>query len=254
VGWVFGTTAATLAVLLVWGLVSPRTQWRVLRSWSVDDAQRYEPGGTAVGLLRLASGIGLVGLAAVGIVGASTIVAGLPKPPPPVDAIEEMWGAPPPLLLNRVFFSAQEAPGDLLGVPLLGYQSFDDGVPRYLLDVPHFTRLGVADVPGLIGREPDEGTSAIGQSNILVHVRGPILCVPRVVVLAETETTVQLGVFYGLPDTTDDAPIDHLGGCRADDPLTGSLLIPVQLSGPVLDREVIGLDGVAVPDVEDSTE
>jgi hypothetical protein len=249
VGLVFGTIAATLAVLLAWGLVAPRSQWRVLRSWSVDDVHRFEPGGTAIGLTRLASGIGLAGLVAVGIVGASTIVAGLPKPPPPPSAIEEMWGDPPPHLLNRVFFTSGQSRGDLLGVPVLGYQTFDEGIPDYLLDVPVFSLLGETEVPGLIGEEPELGTSAIGQSNLLVHVRGPILCIPRDVVVVETETTVQVGVSYGLPDAGE-TPVDHLAGCRADDPLTSSLLIPVQLSGPVLDRQVIDLSGAEIPYVE----
>jgi len=249
VGLVFGTIAATLAVLLVWGLVSPRSQWRVLRSWSVDDVHRYEPGGTAVGLTRLASGVGLAGLAAVGLVGAGSIVAGLPKPPPLPSAVEEMWGAPPPHLLNRVFFASSQPRGDLLDVPVLGYQTFDEGIPNYLLDVPAFSRLGNEDVPGLIGDEPDLGTSAIGQANLLVQVRGPILCIPRDVVVAETETTVQIGMYYGLPDAGGN-PVDHLAGCRADDPLTASLLIPVQLSGPVLDRTVIDMTGAEIPYVE----
>jgi hypothetical protein len=253
VGLVFGTIAATLAVLLVWGLVSPRSQWRVLRSWSVDDVHRFEPGGTAIGLTRLASGVGLAALVAVGAVGASTIVAGLPKPARPPSAVEEMWGAPAPHLLNRVFTASGQARGDLLSVPILGFQTFDEGVPEYLIDVPHFALLGEEDVPGLIGAEPDFGTSAIGQSNLLVQVRGPILCIPRDVVVVETETTVQVGVFYGLPDAAA-ASSDHLAGCRADDTLTASLLIPIQLSGPVLDRAVLDLAGTEVPYVEPISE
>jgi hypothetical protein len=67
------------------------------------------------------------------------------------------------------------------------------------------------------------------------------------VVVVETEETVQVAVYYGLPNSADGSPVDHIAGCDPADPLTGSLLIPVQLSGPVLDRTVIDLAGNEIP-------
>lgn len=246
---VFGTIAATLGLLLLWGLLAPRGQWRVLRAWSVVDPHRDEPGGAAFGWLRLSAGLGVAGLAVVGIVGASTAVANRPEPPPPPTPLQLMWGSPAPQLLDRVSLNLGVAPGDLTEMPLLGYQTFDDGIPRYLLELSEFSLLGDPEPLGLEGTEPDKDSSAIGVSNLLVHVRGPLLCIPREIVVVETETTVQIGVFYGLPDDPAGAPVDHVASCRPDDPLTGSLLIPVQLSGPVLDRQVLDLAGEPIDEV-----
>ncbi|MDF1479470.1 hypothetical protein PYV02_10290 [Leifsonia sp. H3M29-4] len=239
--WVFGTIAATLGVLLLWGLVAPRGQWRILRAWSVADPHRDEPGGAVFGWLRLSAGIGVVGLAVVGIVGATSVVSNMPKPPPPRTPLQLMWGSPAPHLLDRVSLNLGAPPEGLVEIPALGYQDFDDGIPSYLLELRGYTLLGDPEPLGLEGAEPEEGTSALGASNLLVHVRGPILCIPREIVVIETETTVQIGVYYGAPDDPAGAPVDHAASCRVDDPLTGSLLIPVQLTGPVGDREVQNL-------------
>lgn len=240
----FGIVAVTLGILLVWGLVSPRSQWRVLRSWAASDPHRNEPGGAAYGFLRLGSAVGVIGLAIVGVVGASSmVVANLPRDTPRVSPVEIMWGAPPPLLLNRVFVTVSTPPEGLVEMPVLGYQTFDEGIDAYLLDLRHYALLGDSDPAGLIGSDPEEGSSAIGSSNLLVNVRAPILCIPRAVLVVETEDTVQVAVYYGLPDSKDGSPVDSVAGCSPDDPLTGSLLIPVQLSGPVLERTVIDLAG-----------
>lgn len=248
-GWVFGTISVTLAVLLVWGMLAPRSQWRVLRAWSVADPHDHEPGGAVYGWLRLASAVGVVGLAIVGVVAAGTAVANLPKPPPPLSPLRIMWGSPTPQLLDRISVSLPVAPAGLVGIPILGYQDFDDGIPAYLLDLREFTMLGDPAPAGITGSEPDEGSSAIGSSNLLVHVRGPVLCIPRAIVVVESETAVEVGVFYGAPDDPEGEAVDHAASCSLDDPITGSLLIPVQLSGPVLDREVRDLEGEPVSHV-----
>ncbi len=248
-GWVFGTITAVLAVLLVWGMVEPRSQWRVLRAWSVADPHDREPGMAVYGWIRLASAVGVVGLAAVGVAGASTVIANQPQPPPPLSPLRIMWGSPPPQLLGRVSSNLGEAPAGLVEVPILGYQTFDDGIPAYVLDLREFTMLGDPDPAGIVGSEPEEGTSAIGSSNLLVHVRGPVLCIPRAVVVIESETAVEVGVFYGAPDDPGGGPVDHVASCPLDDPVTGSLLIPVQLSGPVRDRVVTDLEGEPIANV-----
>lgn len=247
--WVFGAMAAVLGGLLVWGLLAPRSQWRVLRGWSVADPHASEPGGIAYALTRLISGIGVVALVVVGVLAAAPAVVP-PRSMPAPSLVERLWGAPEPRLLNRVFISLAVPPDGLVEVPVLGYQTFDDGIPDYLLELRAFTLLGDAAPEGLIGAEPDEGTSALGSSNLLVHVRGPILCLPRAVVVVESDDAVQVAVYYGLPDAADGGPIDHVTGCAVDDPLTGSLLIPVQLSGPVLERRVIDLAGEPIGYVE----
>lgn len=246
-GWFFGIVAVTLGLVLAWGLVSPRSQWRVLRAWSVADRHRDEPGGIAYGFVRLFSALGIAGLAAVGLVGASTIIGGPVRQAAPPTVAEQVWGSPAPLLLNRVTVGATEAPADLLSAPVLAYRTFDEGIDSYLLQAVPYSLLGDQDVPGLLGEVPEEGTSAIGASNLLINVRGPLLCIPRQAVVVETEQTVQVGVFYGLPDTADGTPADSLTSCTADAAVTGSLLVPLQLSGPVGDRTVIDLTGAEVP-------
>ncbi len=249
-GWVFGTIAVTLGILAVWGLLSPRSQWRVLHSWAAADPHRSEPGGAAYAFLRLGSALGVLGLGVVGVMAAVAAMQNLPDPPAPPSAVERMWGKPVPQLLNRVFLNTATPPEGLAEAPVLGYQTFDDGIDNYLLDIPRYTRLGDPEPPGLIGTDPVEGTSALGSSNLLLHVRAPILCIPRAVLVVETEESVQVAVYYGLPDDPAGAPIDHRAACAAGDPLTGSMLIPVQLSGPVLDRTVIDLAGNEIPFVE----
>jgi hypothetical protein len=246
---VFGTIAVTLGVLLIWGLVAPRGQWRILRAWSVADPHRNEPGGAVFGWIRLSAAVGVIGLAVVGIVGASAVVASLPKPPRPPTPVQIMWGSPVPHLLNRVSLNLGAPPAGLAEMPVLGYQTLDDGIPNYVLELRPYTLLGDPEPPGIEGTEPEKDSSAIGVSNLLVHVRGPVLCIPREIVVIETETTVQIGVYYGVPNDPAGAPVDHVASCSPDDPLTGSLLIPVQLSGPVLDREIVDLAGEALDEV-----
>lgn len=249
--WVFGTLTFTLALLFVWGLVSPRSQWRVLRGWSVSDTHRNEPGGATYGMLRLGSAVGVIGLATVAIVAVTSAVANLPDPPRAKPAVEQMWGDPAPQLVNRIPRNLPSPPVGLVEVPVLGYQTFDDGIPDYLLEMREFSLLGDAAPAGILGAEPEEGTSAIGSSNLLLHVRGPVLCIPRAVVVIETDTTVQVAVYFGLPDPLDEAAVvDHVAGCPADSHLTSSMLLPVQLSGPVLDRSVQALDGTELDYVE----
>jgi L-aminopeptidase/D-esterase-like protein len=98
-------------------------------------------------------------------------------------------------------------------------------------------------------------SGGIGSASIVVHVRGPVLCIPKSAVVIETETTVQVGVYYGLPDPLPGpdgsvTPVDSVAGCPADAAVTGSVLVPLQLSAPVGDREVQSLDGTPIGRVQ----
>jgi hypothetical protein len=169
VNWVFGTIAVTLGILLLWGLVAPRSQWLILRSWAVADPHANEPGGAAYGFIRLGSAIGVLGLALVGIIGATAMVGGPVRVAPGPTQAEIIWGSPAPKLLNRVFVSASAPPAGLAEMPILGYQTFDNGIDDYVLELQPYTRLGDPAPPGILGSEPDDGTSAIGSSNLLVN-------------------------------------------------------------------------------------
>ena len=251
--FVLGVVAVTLAGLFLWGLVSPRSQWRVLVGWAVSDPYTHEPGGSGYGVRRLLSALGLAGLAVAVAVGASPqISASFSADAAPRTPVEVMWGDPGPHLVPRVVYGVPTLTPEFVAMPVLAYQSLeraDDGLPGYLLTLENFRMLGRSDIPGMIGSAPAPGLSPFTSASLVVNVRGPLLCIPRQAIVVETETAVQIGIFYGLPDRPDGAPLDHAGGCPAGDPLTASVLIPIGLSAPLGDRDVQLLDGTPVPGV-----
>ena len=249
-----------MGVVFLWGVFAPRSQWRALSGWSVSDPHVNEPGGAAYLARRLLSGMGLVGLATVMFV---TSTAGMTpiRSAPPMDDIERMWGSPAPQFVERVFLTYSEPPAGLVEMPVIAYQAFEEDVdkPDYFLRLDRFTLLGESDIPGYIGQPPDEGFSAIGFADLVVQVRGPLLCIPREALVVETEDAVTIAIYYGLPDpersrdedgTEVEAPApDHVAGCSTDDPVTASLLIPVDLANPVGDRTVLTVDGDRIREV-----
>lgn len=243
--------AGTLGLLLAWGLFAPRSMWRALTAWSVSDPHRNEPGATSYALRRLVAGVGVLAMAGVLVFAASNYVANLPKPAPPLSSVRIMWGQPDPQVVDRVVTPLTVAPTDLQQEPVLGYQAFgSNGPPSYLTRLKQFSRLGSSEIPGYVGREPDAGLAAIDTASMVLHVRGPILCIPRQVVVIESDTTVQVGVFYGLPNAADGSAVDHLAGCPADSTLTASLLIPIALAAELGDRTVESLDGSPIESVD----
>jgi len=259
VGWVFGVIAASLGVFFLWGLVAPRSQWRVLSAWSVSNPYANEPGGASYGWRRLFSGLGVLGLGVVALLGATPgLLAALPQQELPVSPVRTMWGAPAPQLVNRSVYGSATAPAGLVQVPVLGYQDLDavGELPPYLLTLNLFTLLGDPTPSGYIGSAPAEGFSGVGPADLVVNVRGSVLCIPREAVVIETDTTVQIAIYYGLPDPepvvgqdTPPAP-DHVTGCPLDDPVTGSVLIPITLSAELGDRTVETLDSLEIRKVK----
>ncbi len=251
--WFFDLVAVILTGLFVWGLVAPRSQWWALTSWAIADPYKHEPGAGAYNLRRLASGVGLLGLVSVFLISTAPLLVSARSAGPP-SAVEQMWGSPDPQVVNRVATARTEPPTTLPEVPILGYQAFEESsTPPYLTPLKTYTLLGSSEISGLIGSDPDVGFSAVDTAHLVINVRGPILCIPRAVVVIETETTVQIAAYYGLPNSADGSAVDHLAGCPADSYLTASLLLPIRLSAPVGERELQALDGTpltAVPLVE----
>ncbi len=158
-----------------------------------------------------------------------------------------------------------------MAAEIFGYQPIgDDGPPAYLLDVPRYSRLGVAVPPGLVGNYAGDGFTAAGSAEILINVLGPILCIPRTVVIEETETTVRIAVYFGLPDApaggvpdagaVDAAPVDAApvdagatdadttaAECQPDSPVRESLLMSLELSTELGERSVETATGIAIP-------
>jgi hypothetical protein len=250
VGWIFGTIAATLGLLFLWGLVAPRSQWLTLTAWSVSDAHAQEPGAAGYSVRRLASAVGLIGLTSVAFVAASSFIERLPRPPAPQTPVHAMWGEPDPHIVNRIVRGTAKPPSGLIAVPVIDYQAFDAvGPPAYLTRLNKYTVLGSASVPGLIGVDPDTEVPATATAELVVHVRGPILCIPRAAVVVETDTTITIGLYYGLPNSADGSPVDNTKGCATDSSVTASLLIPIDLASAVGDRTVQSLDGTELPAV-----
>lgn len=251
--WAFGVIAATLGIVLLWGIFAPRSQWRALAGWSSSDPHRSEPGGAAYTVRRLLAGAGVLALATVVLVATAPVwLSGAQPVAPGLSVVEQMWGKPAPQIVNRSIKPLTAPPSGLVEFPILGFQPFDEeaGSPEYLARLTTFTRLGVQQIPGYIGTLPDVGFSGVDFAELVVNTRGPILCIPRQAVVIESETTVQIGIFYGLPDSSDGSGVDHAAGCPLDSTLTGSVLIPIPLAAPVGSREVQALDGTPLTEVE----
>lgn len=254
-----------MTVLALWGLVHPRSRWRVLESWSASDTHRVEPGGGSYRTRRIVAGLALVAVAAVLL---SAVLPTLIQPrhesaPTP---IEEMWGSPEPRLVDRVVQPGATVPEGLMAAEIYGYQPIGaDGPPAYLLDVPRYSRLGVVAPLGLVGNYPGDGFTAAESAEILINVLGPILCIPRQVVIEETETTVRIAVYFGLPDAPagvvpDAAAVDAgstdasstetgttTAECLPDSPVRESLLMSLELNSELGDRNVETAAGIAIP-------
>lgn len=248
-----------LLIPTLWGFIAPRGQWRVLTGWSRRDPYVDGPGPVALSLHRLVAGAALIAVVAVGIslytVPQSTLANPAVRVSPPPKA--PLWGSPEPVVVNRVFTPMSAPAGGLVVEPILGYQAVEGSSrdPSYLFDLKYFTHPGTADGDGFIGANPPAGLSALDMADIVVQVRGDKRCIPYQVAVAETDTTISIGVYYGQPGSPDDPNIAHLTDCATDGGKSGttSTLIPIQLSNSVLGRTVLGFDGSPITPVGGAT-
>jgi hypothetical protein len=262
VSWVFGVIAASLGVFFLWGLLAPRSQWHVLSAWSVTNAYAHEPGGASYGWRRLLSGVGVLGIGIVAVLGAApTLFAKLPQEERVLPQEQVMWGTPAPQMVDRAIYGSSTPPEGLVSVPVLGYQDLDelDELPDYLLALTPFSLLGDQTPDGYIGSAPAKGFSGVGPADLVVNVRGSVLCIPREAVVIETDTSVQIAIYYGLPDPVVDPkadpdvppPVpDSVAGCPLDDSVSGSVLIPITLGALLGDRTVETVDGTEIRKVD----
>jgi len=239
--------AGLLGALLVWGLVSPRTQWRVLVGWSTSDPDRAEPGDGVHGLTRLLCLLGLLGLLAVGGVQVWNAVSHQPRSAPEGTALERMWGDPVPGLLDRVVTPAAAPPAELAPGSISGVQEIERGwAPDYLVGMPRWAFLGDEVPLGVLGSYPGDGFTAYGISDLLVAAEGPLGCIPRGAAVAEADGLVQIGVYWGLPGAGDQ---DHLTACAGTDGLRQTVLVPIQLATPLDGRDIVTFEGDPVAPV-----
>lgn len=250
---VVGVAAVATTLLLLWGLLAPRANWSSLVAWSTSDPRAAEPGFTSYLVRRLLFGFGLLGL--VGL-GAAMVITWLLNPPlhaKPPTPVQLMWGHTPPVVLDRVITPLAEPPAGYTEMPVLGYQEVDDeeGPGDYLRFLEPFELLGgKRDMPGLIGQNPGDGYSAMDTAELILNVRGPLLCIPRGAIIKETLDSVTVAVYYGLPDQPPDTAIDNAVLCPADATVTTSVLLAIELQEEVGARKVIMLDGTEIPQVD----
>lgn len=247
--WLPTAAVAILGAVLLWGLVAPRNQWRVLFGWSARDPDESEPGDALHGLRRAISALGLLGLLVVGGLQLGAAVLERPAAAPEPSAVELMWGAPTPRLVDRVVVAAAESPEGYVPGRLGAYQPIDRGYPpNYLAELGRFTLLGDASPSGLVGSAPVEGFTGYGAGDLIVEATGPLACIPRWVVATESEQTVQIDVLWGLPGAVDQ---DHVAGCDPSGVIQQTLLVPVQLGEELGERLLVDIDGVPLVEVDD---
>jgi hypothetical protein len=193
------------------------------------------------------SALGALALGAVVVVTSTAGLFEVKRTIPEPSIIQTMWGSPEPDVVNRVVKPNAALPVGLVEFPVLDYQQFgDEGLPDYLSALDYYEYLGQDTPLGYIGGLPDVGYSGVDRADLVVHVRGPILCIPRAAVVKETEETVQIAIYYGLPNDPAGAAVDHVVGCPMDATLTASLLIPLELRAPVGNRTVQTLEGAEI--------
>ncbi len=236
-----------LAVLTVWGVVAPRGQWRALAGWTRREPYASEPGPISVGVHRFVAVLATVGLVLAGWLLWAQYQNTLPKPPKPISAVEQMWGAPDPVVVNRVVSGAADEPTGFVVQPLLRYQALDGTrrSPNYLFDLHPWNLSKEQLAGGLIGVDPSPGLAALDSASIVVQVRGDKNCIPRAVYAVEGSTSIAIAVYYGRPGAANSTSSD----CKAVPPANSSMsvLIPIDLADPVGKRTITNLDGSPVP-------
>lgn len=248
---------ASIVLVFLWGLFSPRSQWRVLASWSYRNPQADEPSAFAFGVQRALSGMGVVFFGAMGMVSLNAYIASIPPTPPALSALQQMWGvAPAPQVINRIVSPGTAVPADLVEQRISGYQVVDnaDHRPRYLYMLKTFA-APQAPVPdtatmGLIGAPPAKNFPALDSAELVVNVKVWAGCIPRRATVIETETAVQIAVYVGLPDRMDDLRLDHQE-CDRPPFVQSSLLIPINLAAPLDGRQVQDLNGKPLREVRE---
>lgn len=243
--WFLVAVTAVLSAILLWGLIAPRSQWRVLLGWSTADPDAAEPGDGIHGARRALCALGLVGVLAVAGVTGWRMIEARPAAAAPATALQQMWGTPTPRLVDRLVSLTPEPPEGLVAGTVGGAQALGKGASlSYLVSLTRFDLLGSTAPSGLVGRLPDKGSTAYGASDLLVESSGPLDCIPRAVVGTESASSVTVSVYWG---PAGDLTADSAAACDVSAPVLQSVLIPIQLADPLGDRIVIGGDGLQIP-------
>ncbi len=242
----------SLGIIFLWGFLSPRTQWRVLISWSYRDPYLHEPTGFAYALYRVIAIIGIASMVMSGVLVNQVQHQSEPVPPVPPTTAELLWGSPAPVVVNRVFVPLAEPPVGLVDQPILGYQDMTGRTrqPPYLFSLATFGMPEATKENGFIGTDPRVGLVALDLAELVVRVAGDPKCFPQAAVVRETGSTVFVGIYYGRAKPTDSA-VDGVIQCNILASGTNiSTIIPISLVEPLGKRSVVTLDGSPIMRVE----
>lgn len=240
-----------LGGLFLWGLLSPRSQWNVLVAWTRSDPRATEPGATSYATARFISFIGLMALLAVAAGwGVGAIRTRLPTTAAhSPSTVERIWGAPQPVVVDRVFTSLSLPPSGLWSEVVRGYQNIDleSRRPVYLFNAVAVRNTGPASQAGFLGVEPIATAVALDTADFVVHVVADARCIPEQVVVATVDGAVQIGVYFANPRGSIDS--GTADACEPDPPTERSAgyLVPVDLPEPLGERELHTLDGNPIP-------
>lgn len=219
----------------------------MLAAWSRREPYAYEPGSAMVAVQRVVAAAGIVALGACGWGMYSNYRASLPGNASPPGPVEQMWGSPAPVVVNRVFSPVGAPESALVNQPILGYQPVNGGSrdPQYLFSLDHLKVTDANKSVGYIGRDPQPGLSALDTADLVVELRGDSACIPQQAVVTEDDETVRIAVYYGQPNPTDGSNAVNLSHCNAKPPAARStpVLVPIDLATFLGDRTVVTFDG-----------
>lgn len=241
-----------LVIFTVWGFVMPRSQWRVLTSWSQRDPGGHEPGAVAIAIHRTVAALAIAALVVslMALEHRSEDVTARPVDRPTSDPVRVLWGAPDPVVVNRVITPVTQAPVDLVSLPLLRYQAIDGHRrdPSYLFDLASFQPPHAKKLDGFVGTNPSVGLTALDTSQLVLQTRADKRCTPQQVLLLESSTAIVVAVYFGRPVGTavDDAAKAAPCDLAATDDKSVSMLVPIHLATPLGSRSVVGLDGMPI--------
>ncbi len=236
----------------MWALLAPRSQWFVFASWSYRDTLSHEPSDATYLLYRIVAALGIAATVASGIVVLQTNEAAEPPAPVLPTLVEQMWGTPVPVVVNRVIKSASTPPKGLVNQPILGYQLLDGQTrqPPYLFDLKTFDLDTATTENGFVGKNPRTGLVALDMAQLVVRVEGDQRCFPHAAIVRESTETITVAIYYGQPDPEDGSNKDRVADCSNHELSANvSTLIPLQLTGSLGERKIVTMDGTPIPAV-----
>lgn len=239
----------SLGVLLLWGMIAPRSQWRLLISWTYRDPHGGEPTGFVYGLYQVVAALGIVTMIVSGASVYRVEQVRRPDAHAPPTPVERMWGAKNPMVVNRVVTPVTQVPKGFVDQPILGYQTLDGKrrQPPYLFGLPSLSLSLATTRNGLVGVDPPTGLAALDMAHLVVEVAGDKKCFPHHVVVIESESTVRIAVYYGQSNPADGSNSANIADCdTSGGPHAITTLIPIELRDALGGRDLQTLGGKAI--------